>query len=112
MLINFVETVKIYFHAPVAIDREEFLFALISKKKKKSKGSQKGGREKGGGTWKMSARIPDEFRLDSFPPLTGRQAEMKTLFTVSSLITRPIVATNRKGAAVEDFIRGKALVAP
>lgn len=61
----------------------------------------------------MSARIPDEFRLDSFPPpLTGRQAEMKTLFTVSSLITRPIVATNRKGAAVEDFTRGKALAGP
>lgn len=113
MLINFVETVKMYFHAPVAIDQEEFLFALISKKKKKQGKTKRGKGKRRGHVENVGPnRIPDEFRLDSFPPLTGRQAEMKTLFTVSSLITRPIVATNRKGAAVEDFIRGKALVAP
>lgn len=72
-------------HLLPTIEKYFFRFDLDRQNEKKKK---KSGRRKRG---KMSAaRIPDEFRL-RFPRLTGRQAEMKTLFTVSSLITRSIV---------------------
>lgn len=80
-------------HLLPSIEKYFFRFDLDRQNEKKKK--KKAEDEKGG---KMSAaRIPDEFRL-RFPRLTGRQAEMKTLFTVSSLITRSIVAARRKGA--------------
>lgn len=67
------------------------------------RGRKKGGRGKTG-TWKMSvrylARILHEFRL-RFPPLTGHRAEMKTLFTACSLITRSIVVPNCLGLSFE-----------
>lgn len=73
-----------------------------------TKGTVRGRKKKGGrgktGTWKMSvrylARILHEFRL-LFPPLTGHRAEMKTLFTACSLITRSIVVPNCLGLSFE-----------
>lgn len=74
-----------------------------TRQKERSEGEKKGGRGKTG-TWKMSvrylARILHEFRL-RFPPLTGHRAEMKTLFTACSLITRSIVVPNCLGLSFE-----------
>lgn len=79
----------------------------IGKKNKKAKEDKKGERE---GTWKMSGRIPDRVSTGQFPcsidgPPSGNE---NFVYRVVANYSADRRHEAKRGAAVEDFIRGKA----